>query len=125
MRRVRNQAAFTLMEIMIIVAIIGMLAALAMPGFIKVRKQSQARRILNDARMIDTAIDAWAMEKGRADGDAIDMAEVATYAKGGTLPTVDLLGNPFLIGTVGTNQVRISTTTKSALTGVPIDWGPY
>lgn len=125
MRRTRNRSGFTLMEIMIIVAIIGVLAALAMPGFIKVRKQSQARRILNDARMIDTAIDAWAMEKGRADGDEIDMTEVVTYAKGGTLPSVDLLGNPFLIGTVGTNQVRISDTTKSALTGVVIDWGPY
>lgn len=125
MRRTRKRSGFTLMEIMIIVAIIGVLAALAMPGFIKVRKQSQARRILNDARMIDTAIDAWAMEKGRADGDEIDMTEVVTYAKGGTLPSVDLLGNPFLIGTVGTNQVRISDTTKSALTGVVIDWGPY
>lgn len=125
MRPTRNRAGFTLMEIMIIVAIIGVMAALALPGFIKVRKQSQARRILSDARMIDTAIDAWAMEQGRADGDHIILEEVVSYAKGGSLPTVDVLGNPFLIGTVGTNQVRVSLTSKAALSGVAIDWGPY
>ena len=49
--RIRNnKAAFTLVEIMIVVAIIGLLAALAVPGFVKARKQSQGRRIVNDAR---------------------------------------------------------------------------
>jgi len=47
MNRIRNnQAAFTLVEIMIVVAIIGLLAALAVPGFQKSRKQSQGRRII-------------------------------------------------------------------------------
>ena len=69
-----GKGAFTLVEIMIVVAIIGLLAALAVPGFIKARKQSQGRRIVNDARQMDAAIDQWAQEKGKKDGDPVDMA---------------------------------------------------
>jgi type IV pilus assembly protein PilA len=119
-----NKAAFTLVEIMIVVAIIGLLAALAIPGFVKARKQSQGRRILNDARQMDAAIDQWALEKGKKDGDAINTTEAATYLKG-AWQVNDLLGNPYSFGSVGSNQVVISSTTKDALAGVGIDWGPY
>ena len=119
-----NKAAFTLVEIMIVVAIIGLLAALAIPGFVKARKQSQGRRIINDARQLDAAIDQWTVEKGKKDGDAIVTAEAATYLKTGWSDT-DLLSNSYSFGLVGSNQVQISTSTKSALQGVGIDWGAY
>ncbi len=119
-----NKAAFTLVEIMIVVAIIGLLAALAIPGFVKARKQSQGRRILNDARQMDAAIDQWALEKGKVDGDAIVTSEAATYLKSAWSDT-DLLGNNYNITVVGSTQVQISAATKSALAGVGIDWGPY
>jgi prepilin-type N-terminal cleavage/methylation domain-containing protein len=119
-----NKAAFTLVEIMIVVAIIGLLAALAIPGFVKARKQSQGRRIINDARQMDAAIDQWALEKGMKDGDTVVTSEAATYLKTAWSDT-DLLNNPYTIGSVGTGQVQISATTKSALAGVGIDWGPY
>jgi type IV pilus assembly protein PilA len=119
-----NKAAFTLVEIMIVVAIIGLLAALAIPGFVKARKQSQGRRIINDARQMDAAIDQWALENGKKDGDSVDSVGAATYLK--TAWNVnDLLGNAYTVSNVGTNQVKISDTTKSALAGVGIDWGPY
>src|SRR3989442_1951519 len=76
-----NKAAFTLVEIMIVVAIIGLLAALAIPGFVKARKQSQGRRILNDARQMEAAVDQWALENGKKDGDTDDTAAAATYMK--------------------------------------------
>ena len=119
-----NQAAFTLVEIMIVVAIIGLLAALAIPGFVKARKQSQGRRILNDARQMDAAIDQWALETGQVDGATVSSTAAATYLKS-AWKSNDLLGNPFAIGTVGTNQVGIASTSKTALAGVGIDWGPY
>jgi type IV pilus assembly protein PilA len=120
----KNKAAFTLVEIMIVVAIIGLLAALAIPGFVKARKQSQGRRILNDARQMDAAIDQWALENGKKDGDTVDSVGAATYLKTAWKST-DLLGNSFTVGTVGATQITISATTKSALTGVGIDWGAY
>jgi type IV pilus assembly protein PilA len=121
----QHREGFSLLEIMIVVALIGMLATLAMPAFIKVRKQSQGKRIVNDARVIDAAIDAWAMENNKSDGDTVDTVGIATYSKSGTIATSDVLGNAYGIGPVGSNQVRIATGTKTALSGVAIDWGAY
>ena len=119
-----NRAAFTLVEIMIVVAIIGLLAALAIPGFVKARKQSQGRRIINDARQMDAAIDQWALENGKKDGDTVDTTGAATYLKTAWKDS-DLLNNNYAISTVGTQQVQISSTSKTALANVGIDWGPY
>ena len=120
----RSQSAFTLVEIMIVVAIIGLLAALAIPGFVKARKQSQGRRIINDARQMDAAIDQWALENGKKDGDTVDTTGAATYLKTAWKAN-DLLNNAYTVSAVGTNQVQISSTSKTALANVGIDWGPY
>jgi prepilin-type N-terminal cleavage/methylation domain-containing protein len=125
--RIRNdRSAFTLVEIMIVVAIIGLLAALAVPGFVKARKQSQGRRILNDCRQMDAAIDQWALENGKTDGATIDTSAsgAATYLKTGW-KSLDLLGNAYAITVVGSTQMAVNTTTKTALVGVGIDWGAY
>ena len=121
----KRSEAFTLLEVMIIVALIGLLAVMAMPAMMKVRKQTQGKRIVNDARVIDTAIDAWAMENNKADGDSVDLVKINEYSKSGQVRTKDVLGNDYGIGPVGVNQVRVSSNTKSALGGVSIDWGAY
>jgi type II secretory pathway pseudopilin PulG len=112
-------------EIMIVVAIIGLLAALMIPSFIKNRKQSQGRRIVNDARIIDGVINAWALEVGAADGDPVDLTAAAQYMKSDAISTVDVLGNPYNIGPVGDSQVTISAASKVSLDGVGVDWGAY
>jgi prepilin-type N-terminal cleavage/methylation domain-containing protein len=117
-------SAFTLVEIMIVVAIVGLLAVLALPGFIKARKQSQGRRIMNDCRQQDAAIDQWAMEACQADGATINTTGAATYLKT-AWKSQDLLGKSFTLNYVGTGQITIATATKSALAGVGIDWGTY
>jgi hypothetical protein len=101
-----------------------LLAALAVPGFVKARKQSQGRRILNDCRQQDAAIDQWALETGQTDGATVNTTGAQTYLKT-TWKTQDLLNNSFTVATVGTGQILISTATKSSLAGVGIDWGPY
>jgi len=124
-RKIRNdRSAFTLVEIMIVVAIIGLLAALAIPGFVKARKQSQGRRILNDVRQMDAAIDQWALENGKKDGDAIDTTQATSYLKT-QWKTSDLLGNAYNVTVVGSTQISIAAATKTALAGVGIDWGSY
>ena len=114
--KIRNsKSAFTLVEIMIVVAIIGLLAALAIPGFVKARKQSQGRRSINDARMIDAAIDQWAIEKGKKLGETINYGEVATYVKGGVLPVNDACNTAFVTSAtlLDDGNVTIAASTKT------------
>ena len=64
------------------------------------------------------------MEKGKQDGDPLDTSSAASYLKTAWSDT-DLLGNGYAFVNVGTNQVQVSSNTKSALQGVGIDWGSY
>src|SRR6202163_1161039 len=80
-----KRAGFTLVEIMIVVAIIALLAAIAVPGFLRARKRSQASRILNDLRMIDGAVDQYAIETGRSTGALVDTVDWTNYLKKDTL----------------------------------------
>jgi type IV pilus assembly protein PilA len=123
-RSTARSAAFSVVEVMIVVAIIAVVTLMAAPAIIKPRKQSQGRRIVNDARQLDAAINQWAIEKSKKDGDAVITSEAATYLKCPWF-TNDVLGNSYAIGTVGPNQIQISSATKTSLAGVGIDWGPY
>src|SRR5262245_32223714 len=99
---------------MIVVALIGVLVALAVPSYMRVRKESQARRVMNDVRIIDSAIDTWASEFNMTDGSTIDLPAASHYTKAGQLQTNDILGNPYFFGVVGTNQIRVADSTKTA-----------
>ena len=124
MTGLRHYRGFTLVEIMIVVAFIGLLSVLAVPGFIKSRKQSQGRRIVNDARQMDSAISQWAMEKNKADGATVLTSEAASYLKM-PWPANDPLGRLYIFPGVGSTQVQVNATTKTDLDGVGIDWGSY
>jgi prepilin-type N-terminal cleavage/methylation domain-containing protein len=79
-----HRKGFTLVEIMIVVAIIALLAAIAVPGFLRARKRSQASRILNDLRMIDSALDQYAIETNRKSSDPVAVTDWTNYIKKGT-----------------------------------------
>src|SRR5438067_13676263 len=124
-----KHAGFTLVEIMIVVAIIALLAAIAVPGFLRARKRSQASRILNDLRMIDSAVDQYAIETNRKTNDVVKVADWTNYLKKGSLlynNGKSLLGTAYGDQTVDTiPQVPASdlaVLSDVASTGF---WSPY
>src|SRR5213083_1280724 len=94
----KRRGGFTLVEIMIVVAIIALLAAIAVPGFLRARKRSQASRIINDLRLVDSAVDQYAIENAKLTGDAVGITDWTKYLKAGTnlyLTANDILGNSY------------------------------
>jgi prepilin-type N-terminal cleavage/methylation domain-containing protein len=81
----KRRGGFTLVEIMIVVAIIALLAAIAVPGFLRARKRSQASKVLNDLRLIDSAVDQYAIENNKKANDPVTTNAWRTYMKGGTV----------------------------------------
>ena len=94
----KRRGGFTLVEIMIVVAIIALLAAIAVPGFLRARKRSQASRILNDLRLIDAAVDQYAIETNKSTGSSCNTGDWVAYLKKGTVlynTRADLFGNTY------------------------------
>src|SRR6476620_1869098 len=93
-----RRSGFTLVEIMIVVAIIALLAAIAVPGFLRARKRSQASRIINDLRLIDSAVDQYAIENNMTSGAPVAVTDWTNYLKKGSnlyVTGADILGNPY------------------------------
>ena len=125
----KRRGGFTLVEIMIVVAIIALLAAIAVPGFLRARKRSQASRIINDLRLIDSAVDQYAIETNKTSGSTVGTADWTNYLKKGTnlyTTGLDILGNPYGAQTVD-SLPKVNATTKGSLSDVTDTafWSPY
>lgn len=78
---VRYRKGFTLVEIMIVVVIIGLLAAMAIPAFQKVRQSSQDKAVLNNARQLSAASDQYFLENGVSSVDSTNLVGPTNYVK--------------------------------------------
>ena len=74
-------SGFTLVEIMIVVAIIGMMAAIAVPNYVKARDNSQQRACINNLRQIDGAAQTWALESRHTSSDSYSFSDISPYIK--------------------------------------------
>ncbi len=79
-----SRGGFTLVEIMIVVAIIGLLAAIAIPNFVKARASSQTNACINNLRQIDSAKQEWALENGKTSADIPAPSDLLPYVGRGS-----------------------------------------
>jgi type II secretory pathway pseudopilin PulG len=118
-----------LVEIMIVVAIIALLAAIAVPGFLRSRKRAQATRIINDLRLIDSAMDQYAIETNKATGATVAVTDWTNYLKKGSMlynTGKDLFGNDY--GPQAVDSLpSVPASAKASLSDVADAsfWSPY
>jgi prepilin-type N-terminal cleavage/methylation domain-containing protein len=108
---------FTLVEIMIVVAIIGLLAAIAIPNFVKARATSQQNACINNLRQIDAAANQYALEAKLSTGNTITLLNLTNYIKlnvNNSIPGCPA-GGTYTENTVGNSP----TCSLSSLTASP------
>ena len=101
----RRNKAFTLVEIMIVVLIIGILMSIAVPNFVKARESSRRNTCIANLKRIDSSKEQWAMEQRKIAGDACAMTDlVGTAAYMKATPACPS-GGTYTVNAVGTNPV--------------------
>ena len=116
-----KKSGFTLVEIMIVVAIIGLLAAVAIPNFVKARQTAQRNACIQNLKQIDGAKEQWALETKKGPNDPVIEAEVNAYIKGGA-PTCPASGK-YTYGNVGENPTCTVATHTLTPTAGPVAGG--
>ena len=119
--RTSGKKGFTLVEIMIIVSIIGTLAAIAIPNFVKARSKGQQNVCINNLRQLDSAAQTWALENRKAATDTYSLDVLKPYIRlesSGNAPGCPG-GGTYTPGATVANPPTCSLSTESAAHVLP------
>ncbi len=125
-----KRGGFTLVEIMIVVAIIALLAAIAVPNFLRARKRSQATRILEDLRDLDHALDQYAIDNGKTSQAGASFSDLQSYIKTGTVlysTGADVFGDSYGPTFTVDSELYVPANAWASLSDVAPTtfWSPY
>jgi len=125
----RGRGGFTLVEVMLVCGIMALMAAIAVPAWIRARKRSQATMIWNDLKQIDAAVDQYALETSKEAGHPVGVEDWRRFLKANSrlqATATDLFGNPFGPQTVD-QLPKVPNGAFAALSDmVSTDfWSPY
>ncbi len=112
----KGLGGFTLVEIMIVVAVIALLAVIATPSYLRARQRGQAATILEDVRQLDHALEIHALEKSLTGADGVALPDLLPYLKANSRMMVngglDLFSRSYLVGPTVADGARVDPATK-------------
>jgi len=102
-RTLKSKGGFTMIEIMMVVAIIGLLATMAVPSLVRARDLSQISVCLNNLRQIDGAKTQHALEANLHNGDTVNPSDLDKYLKRAFSDMLDPAGGDYEVNEIGTS----------------------
>ena len=116
MRINKQMRGFTLVEIMIVVAIIALLAAIAVPNFVQARNAARSGNCINNLRVIDSGKEQYAIENNVGTGTACTSALISPYLKNNAMPDCPGTSTAYTVNAIGTLPVCALSGASSGAT---------